>query len=258
MEFAGRVALITGGGRGIGLAAVRRLVQDGADVAVADVGEKAAVAAAAEATRLGPKAIAVRMDVASPSEVESGVERVRGALGRVDILVNSAGILGPFLPVWETSVESWDRLIAVHLCGTFLCCRAVVPGMMAQRWGRIVNLASLAGKEGFPLDAAYCAAKAGAIALRKSLAKEVASYNIRVNAVAPTVIETDLIQGIPVEEILEKQGRIPMGRFGRPEEVAALVKFLVSDESSFITGQCSDISGGRAAYRLDGVWMEDR
>jgi 3-oxoacyl-[acyl-carrier protein] reductase len=248
MEFAGRVALITGGGRGIGLAVVRRLAQDGADVAIADVDAEAAAAAAAEVAHLGRQAIVVRVDVASPADVQAGVDQVRAMLGRLDILVNSAGILGPFLPVWETSVESWDRLIAVHLRGTFLCCRAVVPGMMAQRWGRIVNLASLAGKEGFPLDAAYCAAKAGVIALTKSLAKEVASYNIRVNAVAPTVIETDLIQGIPAEEILEKQGRIPMGRFGRPEEVAALVKFLVSEESSFITGQCSDISGGRATY----------
>jgi 3-oxoacyl-[acyl-carrier protein] reductase len=120
--------------------------------------------------------------------------------------------------------------------------------MIAQRWGRIVNLASLGGKEGFPLDAAYSAAKAGVIAFTKSLAKEVAPYNIRVNAVAPTVIETDLVRGIPPDEMAEKLRRIPLGRFGKPEEVAALVKFLVSDESSFITGQCSDISGGRATY----------
>ncbi len=247
-DLGGRVALITGGGRGIGLAVVRRLAMEGAKIAVADLNRDAAEAAAADVSRMGCQAVAVGMDVASPADVQARIAQVQRALGRVDILINSAGILGPFLPVWETPDDVWDRLIAVHLKGTFLCCKAVVPGMIAQRWGRIVNLASLAGKEGFPLDAAYCAAKAGVIAFTKSLAKEVAPYNIRVNAVAPTVIETDLIREIPPEERAEKQRRIPMGRFGRPEEVAALINFLVSDESSFITGQCSDISGGRAAY----------
>jgi NAD(P)-dependent dehydrogenase (short-subunit alcohol dehydrogenase family) len=248
LELVDRVALITGGGRGIGLAAARRLAEEGADIAVADLDRGSAEAAAAEVDRLGRKALAIVMDVASPASVDEGVRAVETSLGRVDVLVNSAGILGPFLPVWETPVESWDRLIAVHLRGTFLCCRAVVPGMIARRWGLIVNLASLAGKEGFPLDAAYCAAKAGVMAFTKSLAKEVAEYNIRVNAVAPTVIETDLVKGIPADELKEKQQRIPLGRFGKPEEVAALIRFLVSDESSFITAQCSDISGGRATY----------
>jgi len=248
LEFQNRVALITGGSRGIGLAVARRLAREGASVVLADTDLDGAVMAAADISRPGSQALGIRMDVASASEVFEGVERARETFGRVEILVNSAGILGPFLPVWETPDEVWDRLIAVHLRGTFLCCKAVVPVMIAQRWGRIVNLASLAGKEGFPLDAAYCAAKAGVIAFTKSLAKEVAPYNIRVNAVAPTVIETDLIREIPPEERAEKQRRIPMGRFGRPEEVAALINFLVSDESSFITGQCSDISGGRAAY----------
>jgi NAD(P)-dependent dehydrogenase (short-subunit alcohol dehydrogenase family) len=247
-ELADRVALITGGGRGIGLAAVRRLARDGAHVAVADLDRGSAEAAVAEVDRLGRRAVLIPMDVASAASVDEGVRAVEASLGRIDVLVNSAGILGPFLPVWETPVETWDRLIAVHLRGTFLCCRAVLPGMMARRWGRIVNLASLAGKEGFPLDAAYSAAKAGVIAFTKSLAKEMAEYNVRVNAVAPTVIETDLARRIPAEEMAEKQRRIPMGRFGRPEEVAALIRFLVSDESSFITGQCSDISGGRATY----------
>jgi len=248
MDLLDRVALVTGAGRGIGLAVARRLAQDGADIVVADLDGDSAEAAASEVRRPGRKALAVRMDVSSSTEVADGVTRARAVCGRVDILVNSAGILGPFLPVWETPDEAWDRLIAVHLRGTFLCCKAVVPGMIAQRWGRIVNLASLGGKEGFPLDAAYSAAKAGVIAFTKSLAKEVAPYNIRVNAVAPTVIETDLVRGIPPDEMAEKLRRIPLGRFGKPEEVAALVKFLVSDESSFITGQCSDISGGRAAY----------
>ncbi len=243
-----RVALVTGGGRGIGRATARRLAMEGCHVAVADVDRAAADAVAAEVRALGRKALAVALDVASASDVERGVAEVLGMFGRADVLVNSAGVLGPFLPVWETPVESWDRLIAIHLRGTFLCCRAVVPGMIANRWGRIVNLASIAGKEGYPLDAAYCAAKAGVIAFTKSLAKEVAPHNIRVNAVAPTVIETDLVKGIPADEIAAKQRLIPLGRFGTPEEVAALIRFLVSDESSFITGQCSDISGGRATY----------
>jgi 3-oxoacyl-[acyl-carrier protein] reductase len=243
-----RVALVTGGGRGIGRATARRLAMEGCHVAVADVDRAAADAVAAEVRALGRKALAVALDVASASDVERGVAEVLGMFGRADVLVNSAGVLGPFLPVWETPVESWDRLIAIHLRGTFLCCRVVVPGTIANHWGRIVNLASIAGKEGYPLDAAYCAAKAGVIAFTESLAKEVAPHNIRVNAVAPTVIETDLVKGIPADEIAAKQRLIPLGRFGTPEEVAALIRFLVSDESSFITGQCSDISGGRATY----------
>jgi 3-oxoacyl-[acyl-carrier protein] reductase len=239
-ELAGRAAVVTGGSRG--------LAREGAAVGVADIDEAGARAVAEEIDREGGKAIGVVMDVASPESVDEAFRHIETAWGRVDILVNSAGVLGPFRPVWETSIESWDRLIAVHLRGTFLCCRRAVPGMLARRWGRIVNLASIAGKEGFALDSAYCAAKAGVIAFTKSLAKETALHGIRVNAVAPTVIETDLIKGIPADEMAEKQRRIPLGRFGKPEEVAALIHFLVSDESSYITGQCSDISGGRATY----------
>lgn len=246
--LAGRVAVITGGSRGIGRATALRLAWEGAVVGVADIDGAGACTVAEEIGRAGGKAIGVVMDVASPDSVGEGFHQAEASLGRVDILVNSAGMLGPFRAVWETSVESWDRLIAVHLRGTFLCCRTAVPGMLAQRWGRIVNLASIGGKEGYALDSAYCAAKAGVIAFTKSLAKEVAPHGIRVNAVAPTVIETDLVKGIPAAEMAEKQRRIPLGRFGKPEEVAALIYFLVSDESSFITGQCSDISGGRATY----------
>lgn len=243
-----RTALVIGGGRGIGLATVRRLAKEGVHVAVADLNREAADAGAREVKGFGRKAVALRMDVESAEDVRAGVGQVQDVLGHLDILVNSAGIVGPFLPVWEMPGSAWDQLMAVHLRGTFLSCKAVVPGMIAQRWGRIVNLASLAGKEGMALDSAYSAAKAGVIAFTKSLAKEVAAYNIRVNAVAPTVIETDLVRGIPQEELAEKLKRIPLGRFGRAEEVASLVTFLVSNESSFITGQCSDISGGRATY----------
>ena len=248
LEFQNRVALITGGSRGIGLAVGRRLAREGARVVLADVDRDGVGEAAAGICREGGQALGIRMDVTSAMEVGDGLARTREAFGQVDILVNSAGILGPFLPVWETPDEVWDRVIAVHLRGTFLCCKAAVPEMIARRWGRIVNLSSLAAKEGFALDAAYCAAKAAVIAFTKSLAKEVAQHNVRVNAVAPTVIETDLVRGIPADEMAEKSKRIPLGRFGKPEEVAALIRFLVSDESSFITGQCSDISGGRAVY----------
>lgn len=247
-DLVGQVAIITGGGRGIGRAIALRLAQDGADVAIADVDTAAAESVAAEARALGRKAIACRVDVSKKSDVQTMVERVLSEFGHVDILVNNAGILGPAVPVAEIPEEEWDRTLAVHLKGAFLCCQAVIPHMIRQRYGKIVSMASVAGKEGNPNLAAYSVAKAGIICLTKSLAKEVATLGINVNCVSPTVIETDLIKALTPEQLAPLLAKIPMGRTGRPEEVAALVRFLVSDEAGFITGQCYDLSGGRSVY----------
>jgi 3-oxoacyl-[acyl-carrier protein] reductase len=167
---------------------------------------------------------------------------------RIDILVNNAGILGPYLRGFEYPEEIWDRIIAVHLKGTFLCCKAVLPVMMGQKSGKIVNIASVAGKEGNANQAPYSAAKAGIIGLTKALAKEMAPYNIYVNCVSPALIETDIAKEFTADQRAFLISKIPLGRMGKPEEVASVVKFLVSDEASFVTGQCYDISGGRAVY----------
>ncbi len=176
------------------------------------------------------------------------VERILRDFGHVDILVNNAGILGPTAPVAEIPEEEWDRTLDIHLKGTFLCCQAVIPHMIRQRYGKIVSMASVAGKEGNPNQAAYSVAKAGIICFTKSLAKEVATMGITVNCVSPTVVETDLIKALTPEQLAPLLAKIPMARMGKPEEVAALVRFLVSDEADFITGQCYDLSGGRSVY----------
>ncbi len=247
-DLLGKVAIVTGAGRGIGRAIALRLARDGADVVVADVNLPAAENVAGEIHHLGRRALAERMDVTQKAEVQAAVQRAVSQLGRVDILVNNAGILGPTTPVVDTPEEEWDRCLAVHLKGTFLCCQAVLPYMIRQGYGKIVSMASVAGKEGNANLAAYSVAKAGIICLTKSLAKEVATLGINVNCVSPTVIETDLIKDMDPEQIAPLIAKIPMKRTGKPEEVAALVKFLVSDESAFVTGQCYDLSGGRSVY----------
>jgi len=243
--LAGKTALVTGAARGIGYAIAARLAADGARVAVLDldaaVGKEAAV-------RIGPSTLALTADVTVAGEVEAAVRQVVAAFGRLDILVNNAGITGRSFPIWELSDEDWRRVIDVDLTSVFYCCRSAVRVMLEQGSGRIVNIASIAGKEGNPTLVPYSAAKAGVIGLTKALAKEVCTRGILVHAVAPAVIGTELLQQMEQSTVDLLVSKIPMGRVGRPEEVAALVAWLVSDDCSFTTGAVHDLSGGRATY----------
>jgi 3-oxoacyl-[acyl-carrier protein] reductase len=223
-----RTAVITGGASGIGRASAQRLGRDGIRVVTLDVSGDADVVA----------------DVTDPAAVDAAIE----AIGPVDILVNSAGIVGPNKPLWEVSDQEWAATFAVNVTGTFHLCRAVVPGMRDRGWGRIVNLASMAGKDGNPRLGAYSASKAAVIGMTKSLGKELATSGVLVNAIAPAVIETPM-NATNTPEVLEYMtSLIPMHRLGRPEEVAELVAWLASDKCSFSTGAVYDLSGGRATY----------
>lgn len=236
-RFSGKVALVTGAGSGIGRAVAERLVSEGARVASLDLRESPA-----------PDVLAVAGDASSSTDVNAAVERVERELGPVDVLVCAAGVPGESLPTVEVSDEEWRRVFAINADGVFYCNRAVLPGMVERGYGRIVNVASIAGKEGNPMAAAYSASKAAVIALTKAIGKDVARTGVLVNCVAPAVIDTPILEGITQEHIDYMVERIPMGRVGRPEEVAALVCWLASDECSFSTGATYDISGGRAVY----------
>jgi NAD(P)-dependent dehydrogenase (short-subunit alcohol dehydrogenase family) len=241
----GRTAIVTGAARGIGRAIAERLSTEGARVMIADVDEATAVATAGE---LGDRVIPQALDVTSETSWSAAVERALTDWGKVDFLVNNAGIAGRSAPAWEYSFDEWNQVIAIDLTGVFLGCRAVVPGMIAEGFGRIVNISSGAGKEGNPNAGAYSAAKAGVIGFTKSLAKEVATKGILVNAITPGPMETEILKQISQEHIDYMLSRIPMGRIGQPQEVAALVAFLVSDDVTFSTGAVFDISGGRSTY----------
>ena len=247
-NLVGRVAIVTGAAEGIGFAVARRLAAAGARVAIADIDGAAARRAAERITQDGGAALGVAADVADERAVQEMVRQVRDELGDAEILVNNAGIVGDTNDVQDFAIDAWDRALAVNLRGVFLCCRFVLPGMQAKGRGRIVNVASIAGKEGNPRMCAYSASKAGVIGFTKSLAKEVARQNILVNAVAPAVIATRLSDELEPSVLAYMVERIPMGRVGQPEEVAALIHWLCGDECSFTTGQCLDISGGRATY----------
>ena len=188
------------------------------------------------------------VNVADLAAVEHAAAATETALGKVDILVNNAGINGPVAPTWEYPPEAWDKVLAVDLTGVFYCCRAVVPGMRTRGYGRIVNVASIAGKEGSPGIAAYAAAKAGVIGFTKSLARELVDSGVLVNAIAPVITETDLFREMTAEHIATARGKIPMNRFLRVPEIAAMVAWIASPECSFTTGFAFDLSGGRATY----------
>ncbi|MDO8480023.1 MAG: SDR family NAD(P)-dependent oxidoreductase [Candidatus Rokubacteria bacterium] len=240
-----KTALVTGAARGIGLAIASRLTADGARVALLDLD---AASADAAAKKIGGGAIALGADVTKASEVESAVSRVVQEWGRLDILVNNAGITGRSFPIWELSDEDWRRVIDADLTSVFLCCRAAVKVMLRQGSGRIINIASIAGKEGNATLVPYSAAKAGVIGLTKALAKEVCTRGILVHAIAPAVIGTELLKQMEKSTVDLLVSKIPMGRVGRPEEVAALAAWLASDDCSFTTGAVHDLSGGRATY----------
>jgi len=240
----GRTALVTGAARGIGLAITERLLRDGGRVALIDRDSDVE----AVAKRLGAGTLALVADVTRTDDVQRSVERVVDTWGRLDIVVNNAGITGRSYPTWELTDDDWHQVIACDLTSVFLVCRAAVRVMLAAGHGRIINIASIAGKEGNPTLVPYSTAKAGVIGLTKAIAREVATRGIVVNAVAPAVIETELLKQMTKETVDLLVSKIPMGRVGRPEEVAALVAWLVSDECSFSTGAVYDLSGGRATY----------
>jgi 3-oxoacyl-[acyl-carrier protein] reductase len=239
-----RTALVTGAARGIGLAIATRLAADGARVALLDLD----AAVEATAAQVPGETMAIAADVTRGADVERAISQVVARWGRLDILVNNAGITGRSFPIWELDEDDWRHVIEADLTSVFLCCRAAVKVMLAQGSGRIVNIASIAGKEGNPTLVPYSSAKAGVIGLTKALAKEVATRGILVNAVAPAVIGTDLLKQMEPSTVDLLVSKIPMGRVGTPEEVAALVAWLASDECTFSTGAVYDLSGGRATY----------
>lgn len=247
-DLAGQTAIVTGAARGIGEGIATRLARSGARVAVADLNTAAAEASASRLDSIGAGAFPVSVDVSSPSSIDAMVEQVLAKTGRIDILVNNAGIAGKAAPVWDQSDEDWQSVIDINLTGVFQCCRAVIGPMRDRDYGRIVNIASVAGKDGNPNMSAYSASKAGVIALTKSLGKEVAENNICVNAVTPAVIRTPILDQLTPEQVEYMTSRIPRRRTGKIEEVAAVVHFLASPDCSFVTGQTYDVSGGRSTY----------
>jgi NAD(P)-dependent dehydrogenase (short-subunit alcohol dehydrogenase family) len=236
-RFTGRVALVTGGASGIGAAVVRRLLDEGARVASLDIR-----AAATDG------ALALTADVSRSAEVDAAVAEARHELGPVDVLVCSAGVPGASLSTVDVSDDEWRYVMAVNADGVFFCNRAVIPSMVERGYGRIVNVASIAGKEGNPMAGAYSASKAAVIAMTKAIGKDLARTGVIVNCVAPAVVDTPILEGITDEHIGYMVDRIPMGRIGEPAEVAALICWLASDECSFSTGATFDVSGGRAVY----------
>jgi 3-oxoacyl-[acyl-carrier protein] reductase len=245
LDLAGRSAVITGGAMGIGLAVAQRLLASGARVSIWDrdagaLDRARATLSAAVDTRV--------VDVADAGSVDAAAKITAAALGRIDALVCSAGITGPNTTLWAYPIDAWRQVIDVNLNGVFYCNRAIVPIMQAQDYGRIVNIASVAGKEGNPNASAYSASKAAVIGLTKSLGKELAKTGIRVNCVTPAAVKTAIFDQMSREHIDFMLSKIPMGRFGQVEEIAALVAWLCSEECSFSTGAVFDLSGGRATY----------
>ncbi|MGZ5269890.1 MAG: SDR family NAD(P)-dependent oxidoreductase [Ramlibacter sp.] len=245
LDFQGRHAVITGGATGLGYAIAERLVNSGGTVTLWDLDDAAAQQAA---VALGARAAAVRVDVADYASVLEAVKRTLSKAPRIDALVNSAGITGPNTRVWDYPPEAWRKVFDVNVHGLFHCCREIAPLMRQQGYGRIVNIASVAGKDGNPNASAYSASKAAVIGLTKSLGKELADVDVRVNCVTPAAVKTAIFDQMSPEHIQFMLSKIQMGRFGTPQEVAALVGWLCTEDCSFSTGAVFDLSGGRATY----------
>jgi len=245
IDMKGRNAVVTGGAAGIGFAIAQRLAASGARVSLWDRDDKAL---AESAQALGASTHTARLDVSDEADVKRALEETARALSRIDVLVCSAGITGPNLTTWDYPLADWKQVLDINLTGVFLCNKSVVAHMRANDYGRIVNIASIAGKEGNPNASAYSASKAGVISLTKSLGKEVAKSGIRVNCVTPAAVKTGMFAQMTQAHIDFMLSKIPMGRFGQVEEIAALVAWLCSEDCSFSTGAVFDLSGGRAVY----------
>ena len=240
-----RVAVVTGGAQGFGRAITERFIASGAKVAIWDLDSGLAENTARE---IGDNVRAFKVDVTDTSGVEQARDATLKAFGKIDILVNNAGIAGVNKPVWETDLEEWRKVLRINLDGPFIVCKAIVPVMLKQKYGRIVNIASIAGKEGNPNASHYSASKAGLIALTKSLGKELAAHDILVNAVTPAAAKTAIFDQMTQQHIDFMLSKIPKARFVLVEELAAMVSWLASEDCAFSTGAVFDISGGRATY----------
>lgn len=244
-DLSGKFAVVTGAAAGIGEVIAMRLSSAGATVCIADI-DGAAAAAAAE--RIGHGAQSIAVDIANSASVDRMVATILERNKVIDILVNNAGLAGKAAPIWDQTDTDWREVMDVNISGPFYLCRAVLPHMRSRGYGRVINIASVAGKEGNPNMAPYSASKAALIGLTKSIAKEVASEGICVNAVSPAVIRTKILEQLTPAQVAYMVERIPMKRTGQPDEVAAVVHFLASADCSFVTGQCYDVSGGRSTY----------
>jgi 3-oxoacyl-[acyl-carrier protein] reductase len=247
IDLNNRTAIVTGGARGIGFAAAQKMLASGAAVALWDV-DADALAAAVAALKGGGRVHAARVDVTDEASIGNAVAALVRDAGKIDILVNNAGITGGNAPLWELKPDMWRRVIEVNLIAPYLTCRAVVPHMVAAGYGRIVNIASIAGKDGNPNASHYSASKAGLIGLTKSLAKELATKGVLVNAIAPAAAKTEMFGQMTQQHIDYMLSKIPMNRFVTVEELAVMIAWLVSEDCSFSTGAVFDISGGRAVY----------
>ena len=247
-SFRDQVAIVTGAARGIGLATAKLLRAGGATVAAVDKDAARLAEAVSEIGRPGEEAVDVNVDVTDARQVEGMVDDLVARFGRVDVLVNNAGIAGRSVPTWELNDEDWFSVLDLNLTGTFYCTRAVLPVMRERGYGRVVNVASIAGKEGNPNAVPYSASKAGVIGLTKAVAKEVAGENILVNCVTPAVIRTEILNQVSEAHVEYMLSRIPMRRAGEPDEVAELIAWLASRKCTFSTGAVFDVSGGRATY----------
>jgi 3-oxoacyl-[acyl-carrier protein] reductase len=244
-DFAGQAAVITGGAKGIGLAIAQRLIADGASVSLWDLDSERLVKAAESLTG---KVHTQTLDITDSDAVDAAAAAVEREFGHIDILVNSAGITGPNKTIWQYDAADWRQVIDINLTGTFLTCRAIAPYMRARDYGRVVNIASIAGKEGNPNAAAYSASKAGVIGLTKSLGKELADTRVTANCITPAAVKTEIFDQMTDEHINYMLSKIPLNRFGLVTEVANLVAWLASADCSFSTGAVFDVSGGRATY----------